>query len=627
MDLQRTFEAAVAHHRAGRIREAESLYRQILQSNPSHADSLQMLSLAAHQAGRDQQALELITRAIAIQPHAAPYHCNLGILLGSQKRWDEAIASFRQAIRLQPGMPEAHHNLGNALRNAGRIDEAIAAYREALTRRSNWPEAHFDLAEVLRQKGQFDEAIEEYRRGLRERPNHASALNNLGTALKDVGLLDEAMECFSRSESIAPNAAVASNLLYVPHFHPKYDAKMLLAAHRAWNARYAVPLAIHIRPHQNDPSPDRRLRIGYVSANFRKLPVGLLILPLLKNHDRANFEVYCYSDTPAKDSVTEKVRAEAACWRDMAALSDEQPAEQVRSDQIDILVDLTLHMGWNRLLTFARKPAPVQVTYLGYASTTGLDTMDYRISDRFLDPPAAGGQPTRIDDAYTEQTICLPGPYWCFDPLNDNLPVSSSPAASRGYVTFGCLNNFCKVNEPLLELWAQIMLSSANSRLLLFAPRGEARQRVQRFLASRTVDEQRVEFSDFKERSAYLETYHQIDLCLDTFPYNGGTTTLEAAWMGVPTASLCGQTAVSRGGLTILSHLGLPGLVTSDPKEYVRIAEELAADRNRLSELRSGLRARMQSSPLMDGRAFAGDFESAFRRMWSGWCSSQTPRL
>ncbi|HEV2687564.1 MAG TPA: hypothetical protein VGV35_03390, partial [Bryobacteraceae bacterium] len=200
--------------------------------------------------------------------------------------------------------------------------------------------------------------------------------------------------------------------------------------------------------------------------------------------------------------------------------------------------------------------------------------------------------------------------------------VNASPAAARGYVTFGCLNNFCKVNEPLLGLWAQILSLSKNSRILIVAPRGEARKRVHQFMASRGIDTPRVQFTDFKERSLYLATYHDIDLCLDTFPYNGGTTTLEATWMGVPTISLAGQTAVSRGGLTILSHLGLDQLVTTSPDEYVRIATDLAADHNKISQLRTELRDRMRNSPLMDGRAFAGDFEDAYRRMWRSWCSS-----
>jgi protein O-GlcNAc transferase len=659
MDRQRTFEQAVAHHRSGRLAEAAALYRQILQSNPNDAEALQMLGLAAHQGGNTAEALELVGRAIAVNPHAAAYRCHLGILLGTQKRWDQAIASFREAIRLDPRLGEAHQNLGNALRLAGKPDEAIAAYRraielrpehadsvsarlilinllldarklgaavaayrEALARKPNWAELRYDLGNTLWEMKEIDQAIDEFRTCLRDRPDFAPALNNLAMALKDVRRLDESLECFSRSEALAPNAAVGSNLLYVAHFHPKYDAKMLLAAHRAWNARYAAPLAGGIRPHANDRSPDRPLRIGYSSPNFRGHSVGLLIFPLLKHHDRENFQVYCYSDAPVKDQKTEAIRATATCWRDTAALSDEQLAEQVRADRVDILVDLTLHMANNRMLAFARKPAPIAVTYLGYASTSGLDTIDYRISDRFIDPPAVGGQPTAINDAYTEQAICLSGPYWCFDPGTDQPPVNSSPAAERGYVTFGCLNNFCKVNEPLLELWAQIMSASANSKILIVTPRGEARRRVQQFMAHRGIEPARVEFADIVERSLYLQTYHRIDLCLDPFPCNGGTTTLEAAWMGVPTISLAGQTAVSRGGLTILSHLGLGELATSSGEQYVRAAIELAGDRETLGRLRSELRERMRNSPLMDGRAFARDFETVYRRIWRRWCSA-----
>jgi protein O-GlcNAc transferase len=531
-----------------------------------------------------------------------------------------AIAAAQQAVAGSRGSFESYLHLGNVLLDARRSDAAIAAYRHAIGLAPGAAEAYFGLGNALYQRRSHDLAIEAFGQCLRLAPDYAPALVNLGNALKDVGLLDEGLQCFRQSYDISPTPAAADNLLYVPHFHPGFDAAMIVAAHREWNRRHVAPLVKFIPPHRIDRSPQRRLRIGYISPDFRDHPAILLVLPLFKNHDRGGFDIYLYSDTSAPDGMTQEARATAAFWRETYGLSHAQVAELVRQDQIDIFVDLTLHMGGNRMPVFARKPAPIQVTYLGYPSTTGLQTIDYRISDPFLDPQAAGGKPTPIEQAYTELTVCLPGPWWCYDPITDQPPVNALPAAANGYVTFGCLNNFCKLNPPHLAVWAQIMQQVAGSRLLLLAPQGQARQRVTQFLVERGIEDRRVEFTDVKPRAAYLENYHRIDLCLDTFPYNGHTTTLDATWMGVPTVSLRGPTAVSRGGLTILSHLGHPEWVASSMQQYVQMAVGLALDQGRLSELRRSLRDRMRQSPLMDGGAFARNLEGIYRKMWKVWC-------
>jgi predicted O-linked N-acetylglucosamine transferase (SPINDLY family) len=727
MDVQSAIDLAIRHHRAGRLADAESLYRQILASFPDEPDVIHMLALAAHQGGRTPEAMDLFAKAIRLRPDAAPYYCNIGIVLATANRWEESIAALRQAIALQPDLAEAHHNLGNALRNIGQVeqsikshrqaialrpdyieaydalgvglresgrlqdavvaheksislgpsfssaysnlssdycllgriaeattvaqkavmlapasaeaylalanayfearrsDDAIAAYQAAINRKANWAEAFYGLGNALRQRELHDEAIQAYRRSLALRPNYAAALNNLGSILKDVGLLDEALESFAHSQAITPNAAVGSNALYLTYFHPAYDERSILEAHRSWNLRYAAPLAALIGPHSNDRAAERRLRVGYISPNLHNHPAIFLILPLFRNHDRNAFDVYIYSETRTADQLTEAAKAAVANWRDTARLSDEQLAQAIRQDRIDILVDLTVHMTWNRMLVLARKPAPVQITYLGYPGTTGLQTVDYRLSDRFLDPKAAGGEPTNIPDAYTEQTICLSGPWWCYDPLSEQPLVGPPPAAANGSVTFGCLNNFCKTNESHLEVWARILSLSFKSRLLILAPRGAARQRIVDFMSGRGIDTNRIGFADFQPRPSYLETYHRIDICLDTFPYNGHTTTLDAAWMGVPTISLSGKTAVSRGGLTILSHLGLPELCTSSVNEYISMAVNLAADGAKLSGLRAELRQRMRISPLMDASSFARDFEAIYRKTWKQWCASARP--
>ena len=346
------------------------------------------------------------------------------------------------------------------------------------------------------------------------------------------------------------------------------------------------------------------------------------MLPLVANHDREHFEIFCYAQVTRPDARTERFRASAQHWRDTVGLSDEQLAARVREDQIDILVDLAVHTGRNRLLVFARKPAPVQVTFAGYPGSTGLTTIDYRLTDPYLDP-------TDMDESLSsEQTVRLPHSFWCYDPLDcADLPVTPLPAQSNGFLTFGCLNNFSKINDAVLRLWARVLHGVTSSRLLLLAPEGDHRQHTLDMLGQEGVARERIEFVAHQPRRKYLELYHRIDLGLDTLPYNGHSTSLDSFWMGVPVVTLVGQTIVGRAGLSQSMNLKLPELIAHTPENYVQVATDLATDLPRLSELRSTLRARMEQSPLMDASRFARDIESAYRTMWRHWCLEKKPAL
>ncbi len=724
LTIQQAFAQALQHHQAGRLQEAEQLYRQILAQQPGHADALHLLGVIAAQVGRHDTAVDLIRQAIALKPNfpeawsnlgnalrnkgqldeaIAAYqraialkpnypeahsnlgnalsnkgqlneaivayrqaivlkpnlpeaHSNLGTALRDKGQLDEAIAACRQAIALRPGYPEAHSNLGIALRDKGQLDEAITAYRQAITLKPNFPEAHSNLGTALRDKGQLDEAIAAcrqaitlrpgypeahinlgnalrdnrqldeaiaaYRQAITLRPNDAEAYNNLGTAWSDAGQLDEAVAAYRQAVARAPdNAGIHSNLVYTMHFHPAYDAQTVAEEHGRWNLHHAEPLKKFIQPHNNDRSPDRRLRIGYVSPDFREHPVGRFLRPLLEHHDHWNFEIVCYAQVLVPDAITQRLRSYADGWRGIVGLSDTQAADLIRRDRLDILVDLTMHMAHNRLLVFACKPAPVQVTYLAYCSTTGLQTMDYRLSDPYLDPP--GGD----ESFYTEQTIRLPETYWCYQPNIAPREVGPLPVLQLGHITFGCLNNFCKVSEPTLAAWAKLLRAVPNSELLLHAYKGSHRQRLQARLERDGVVPKRVRFAGFMPAEKYFALYRQIDIALDTFPYGGGTTTCDALWMGVPVVSLVGKTAVGRGGLSILSNVGLPELAARSEQEYVAIAAALANDLPRLSRLRATLRHQMEQSPLMDAPRFARHVEAAYRQMWHTWCrSADTPQ-
>ena len=584
LSADRAFALALQHHQAGRLNEAERGYRQILQQEPGHADSLHLLGVIALQTGSLEPALALIQSAASLRPDGAVYRNNLGQVLERLGRRDEAAEAYEAAIELDPGFAEAFNNLGHVREPQDRLTEAEAHYRNAIRLNAQYAEPHVNLGNVLKDRGELDEAFASYRRAIELRP--------------DLSLLH-------------------SNLLLTLHYHPDYKAADLAREHARWAARHVAPLAPLRRPHRNDPTPDRRLRLGYVSPDFREHPVVRFVLPLLTQHDRRQVEVFAYSDVPRPDEITESIRARVDQWRDVAQLSDAELADAIRSDEIDILVDLAAHSGSNRLLTFARKPAPVQVTYLAYCSTTGVDAIDYRLTDRFLDPPD-----TDLGH-YTERTVRLPECYWCYSA--PALPPDRLPSSERrpGPPTFGCLNNFAKVTPPTLDLWVRLLQRVPDARLLLYARAQSHRERVRQVFRGADIAESRLTFVGRQPFEDYLETYREIDVGLDPVPFGGGTTTCDALWMGVPVVTLAGGTAVSRGGSSLLSNVGLAQLVARNEAQYIDLAAGLMQDAEGLAALRAGLRARLESSPVMDAERFTRGLEAAFREMWVTWCDEQ----
>ena len=631
----------------GQPEEAIAAWRRVIQLDPYHAEAYGHMARAFRVTGRVDEAIEAIaacSSAIETQSIRARESCNAGLALSRQGRNDEALVAFSKAIQLDPALAEAYHGLSVILEHKGEIDAALAASTTATRLMPDLADAHNGLGVARRRKGlvadaieafraavkldpghvhaannlacalsesdRLDDAIEVFRNAIRARPDFPATYNNLGNAWRQAGDLDEAISCYRKALELQPGYVLAhSNLLYALHGHPAYHAADLLAEHRRWNQMHAEPLRANRRAHHNDSDPDRPLRIGYVSPDFRRHPVGFFLLPLFSELDGDQCEVFCYSDVTAPDEVTEELRAHASVWRDIAGLSDERVAARVRDDRIDVLVDLTMHSADSRLLVFARKPAPVQVTYLAYCSTTGLETMDYRITDPCLDPPGQGTA------HYSEQSIWLRETYWCYRPVVP-IEVREAPALTIGTPTFGCLNDFAKVGPPTLAIWCRLLEAVPASRLLLHAPEASPRQRVRDFLSREGIDPERVSFVGRVPLADYLEIHHRIDIALDPFPFGGGRTTCDALWMGVPVVSLLGTTGVGRGGASILSNVGMPELLASSPEEYVRIAADLARDTLRLNELRLGLRQRMKRSPLMDERRFARSMESAFREMW-----------
>jgi predicted O-linked N-acetylglucosamine transferase (SPINDLY family) len=633
---------AAAHHNLGnalRIQgspeEAVPHFRQALQLNPSYADAHHNLGIALLQQLQLDEALACFQQALRLKPNFAAaqaslqrarqlnpdtpeFHNARGNVLAKAGRLGEAIAAYRHALRLKPTLAETYSNLGIALCRQGQLDEGIAAFEQALRLKPDYAGAHNNLGIHLCRKGLTDEAIASIQRALRLKPDYANAYKNLGTALKDQGRLDEAIAYYQRARQLKPDEQTFhSALLGSLHYHPGYDGRALFEEHRRWEREHAQPLARGARPFANDPSPERRLRIGYVSPDFCDHVVGRNVWPLLRHHDHSQFAVTLYANLTPGDAMTGQFQKCADHWCGIAGWPDDRVADRVRQDGIDVLVDLALHTAGNRLLVFARKPAPVQVTFAGYPGTTGLGAIDYRLTDPYLDPPGPDG------GRYAEQSYRLQHSFWCYDPQGDE-PAVAPPALDKGFITFGCLNNFCKVNDVVLDLWAEVLGAVAGARLLLLAKQGGHRQRTLDFLGRRGIAAGRVEFISPQPRPEYLALYHRLDIGLDTFPYNGHTTSLDSFWMGVPVVTLVGQTVVGRAGLSQLTNLGLGDLAAATPGEFVRLAADLAGDLPRLTALRAGLRERLKQSPLMDATGFARAIEQAYREMWRTWCAGQS---
>ena len=643
------FALGTALQAAGGLGEAIAAYESALALQPDHAGATSNLGVALQESGRIDEAVRFLSAAAALQPRVASHAVNLGIALCRQRNFAAAETALNRALELSGDNPEALFNLGNALHGLGKLHEAADHYRRALLLRPHYADAlnnlgnvykelgEFTLAEtayasaivnrpdyvvalnnlgcLLRTLGRIEEAEQMLRRGLQVNPRHGALHDNLGSVLKDAGELDAAIECFRNAVGLDPgNAATHGNLAYALCFRSQQGQEILEECLR-WNRRFAAGLAgARTRSYPNDPLPDRRLRIGYVSPDFRDHCQALFTIPLLSRHDHSAFEIFCYSGVERPDGITRRIAGYADHWRDVRPLDDAALAAAIQDDGIDVLVDLTMHMAGGRPLLFARRPAPIQIAWLAYPGTTGMDAMDYRLSDPRLDPPG-------FESHYSEVTLRLPDSFWCYDPLTDQPQVNALPALERGHVTFGCLNNPCKLTDSTLRLWGEVMRALPESRLLLLAPPGRYRRQLSQRLGGRNIGEERISFVGFRPRAEYLRSYHDIDIGLDTFPYNGHTTSLDCLWMGVPTVSRVGATCVGRGGLSQLFQLGLTDLAAESDAAFVAAAVALAHDLPRLAELRRDLRARLERSPLMDARRFAHAIESAYRNVWKAYCA------
>ncbi|MBI3707931.1 MAG: tetratricopeptide repeat protein [Proteobacteria bacterium] len=644
--------AAMAHHRSGRLDEANGLYEQVLAANPDEAEALHLSALIALQRGEHDRAQARLGRAAALKPDDAVLLNDFGVALRLGGRARDAAAAFARSGALKSDYAEAWHNLGLTHRALGELPQAAEALRRAAALRPNSvpthsalgivlaalgdiagacatfrravelapdsPETHNNLGLALHHAGEGEAARAALERALAIKPDFADAVFNLGVVRQKAGDFAGAQECWQRTVAIDPRHAIGRvNLLFSLQYDPAATGESLLAVARDWDALHGHP-ADAFRDWPNARDPQRRLKIGYVSPDLRDHSCAYFLRPLFTAHDRGAVEVFVYAEVARPDAMSIVLRGLVDHWRATQHRPAPAVAEEIRADGIDVLVDLAGHSSGNRLDVFALKPAPLQGTWLGYAGTTGLSALDFRLTDARADPPGAEAQAS-------ERLIRLPRGFHCWQPPSWVSEPAPPPAMSAGHITFGSFNNVQKLSAPTIALWAEILRQVPDAHLVLksnWLSRPAVADRLHAAFAAHGVARERVQMLAWiGEPHAHMAAYHRIDIALDTFPYNGTTTTLEALWMGVPVVTLAGIHHAARVGISLLGQLGLDELIAATPAAYADIATGLAGDADRRADYRAALRRRLAASPLMDARGFARDVEAAYRALWREWCA------
>ncbi len=652
--LQSLLQQGIAHHRAGRLKEAAALYRRLQAVAPKNFDVLHLSGTVALQQGAHGEAADLLRRALKLDPRSAVCALRLGLACIGLGEIAAAERHLRDSLERDPLLPEAWCNHAITLGALGRSSEARAGYERAIKLKPDYAEAHDRLGALVFYTDGFAAAVPHFRRMVDLEPGNATAWSNLGATLGQSTSPEEAFLCFERALALEPAHAQAltaraliwqltyrvpealagygevlakyprhyeahSARLLAQHYVDGVDRATLFAEHVAFGRACAAP---EIVQWTNLPEPGRRLRVAFLSADLRKHSVAYFLEPLLAHLDPAQFEVYLYHDHPKVDEMSAKLQVHAAQWRNFAGRTGDAVVGEVRSDAPDIVIDLAGHTGVNRLPLLARRLAPVQVTWLGYPDTTGLPAMDYRFVDAITDPVG------EAEAFHTEQLVRYSSTAWSYQAPEDTPEPAPPPSSAGAPITFGCFNNFSKVSDSTLRGWARILASAPGSRLLLKGhglTEPALAAAVRSRLAQLGVGAERVELHGWTpSTAAHLALYARVDVALDTFPYHGTTTTCEALWMGLPVVTLAGGRHASRVGVSLLHAIGRPEWVARDWDEYVAIAVKLAQDPAGLTKVRQSLRAEMLASPLLDHAGQAARFGAALRECWKTWCDDQT---
>jgi predicted O-linked N-acetylglucosamine transferase (SPINDLY family) len=608
-----------AYCRLNDFASAAENFRQACQRQPGFFEALNNLGATLLHLGRFEEALPCLAEANRLGPGNALTHYSLGLCLYRLRRYPEAVAALKRAILLDPNHLDAQFCLGEAYFAARQFPAAIEAYETVVRLRPDYAEAHNNLGLAYLKINALGRALECYRRAVQLNGMLAESHHNLGNALSFAAQHAEAMEFFRKALAVRPTFAHAhSNMLLVLNYFEN-DPRRLYHEHVAWANKHTVDVRRRT-PRVGDRDPDRTLRVGYVSSDLHTHPVAYFLEPLLAAHDRKAFETVCYSDVTWPDETTQRLRSLACQWRDIVGMNNDKVADLVEADKIDVLVDLGGHTGSDRLLVLAQKPAPVQVSYLGYPNTTGLKEIDFRLTDEWADPP--GGE----SDRYHAETLWrLRGGFLCYAPPDVAPEPAAPPSATKGHVTFGSFNHWSKMTPEVIAVWARLLREVPRSRILL---KGKhlldpyLSQRIYDMFETQGIEKERISLRATKSvtTAAHLSMYGEMDVALDTFPYNGTTTTCEALWMGVPVVTLAGRAHAGRVGVSLLHVIGMEQWIAHSAEEYIELAASLAADTRQRTAVRISLRSRVAASGLCDRARLAREVEAAYRQMWRGWC-------
>lgn len=599
----------------GQFGGALLLYQQALRREPSSARVLINLGNVKSLLKDSDAARSYFQRALDLEPGNASALFNLGNAQLSGQLHKLAALSFSRAIESRPDWVEAHVGLACALDGQQLPDEAMKSYRAALNLNPAHVGAAFNASVLLLERGAGSEARSIVMRCLENVPDDPSLIQRLSEIERDAGNLKESVQLLGRLAAANPDSLPMQSIyLFNLNFLPDITGEEILARHLEFGRGLEDSFAPQALPTPTAADSERRLRIGYLSADFRRHPVANFILPVLRLHDRKNFEVFCYYLEAIEDNVTQLLRGHSDHWRDVARMDDSELLNQIRLDGIDVLVDLAGHSAGNRIGIFAHRAAPVQITWLGYLGTTGLSRMDYRLCDAYTDP-------LMVAEAWqTETPLRMPDSQWCYEPIGEMPAPSPLPRLINGYWTFGSFNNGRKLNEHALVAWAQILKALPESRLLIFGMHtAEGRHWVASRMLREGVDALRVEIFDRLPVDRYYASFSQVDVALDTFPYNGATTTCDALMMGVPVLTVSGRRALSRGGVSLLSTIGLSSWIADSEMELAKTAVNLLHDFTVIEQLRSALPIRMKESALMDTQRFCSNLERQYRWAWDQW--------
>ncbi|MBX9625695.1 MAG: tetratricopeptide repeat protein [Gemmataceae bacterium] len=588
--------------------EAAAAYQAVLQLAPDHPRAYLNLGLAAGDLGDWAAAAECFHRAVQLDPASPDGYNLLGDALYRTGQLPDAVAAFREVVARHPDDPRGRHNLGLAFAAGGAFAEAAAELDQALRLRPDYPEAHNALGVALEALGRADDALAHYRRATELQPDGPDAWTNRGTTLAEQGRVAEAAASLRRALDLRPDPRTGSGLIAALAHSSDITPEQLRDEALAWAGRYTAPAD---RPKPRRPDPDRRLKVGTVVGDARTLTAAGPVEQLLGHHDRAKFHLTAYPNAPRADDLADRLRRRVDAWRPAGGLSDDQLADAIRADEIDILVDLCGHTAGNRLPVFALRPAPVQLTLFNLAGTTGLSAIDFRLTDPFTDPPG------QTDHLYAEKLVRLPEVSWVYSPPADAPEPADPPSASGGPFTFACLNHPAKLSEGCLDTWAAVLKAVPGSRLVLTAGRSaDAAGVLAGRFAAAGVEPDRLDLIDRLPAGDYYGAYRLADVALDPFPCNGGVTTCDALWMGVPVLTVAGGDARGRQGVSLLTNLGLPEFVADSPGKLVELAATWAGQRAALADLRGCLREMVRQSPLTAAGPFARHVEAAYRAAW-----------